>query len=424
MEQLNIEGKRSGDGFVAHKAVLLEALQRTTADRIILCGVEVGRKGLLNYFKALAGNNIIKVVPAKGSVNAQKSLKVVCGSHIGNLASGEWVNENTPPTSGDLRVSPTVGIKPNIGASEMATALSRVIPFSAKLVKDDKRRPVLGCVLMEAKGGVLTLVGADGIGMAINTLSFDEQEAKALVPRDDLRAIVNALRRAKRLNVVFEGKGEESYSQVVVFMTDLVQYRLESANYRFPDYRKQVPTSHTAVAHIDTVETAKAINALKAINAIKDYAVDLLIEDNRLVLASPDDKETTVGEHSIPCETEGSIDIRLVGSYLSNALRLCGGMVDISATKPYENLMVKQNGYTVLLMPQLSNKAKTAYEADQKAKEADKPVEPKAVKPVEPKGKKVAEPKAKQAIVPVSEHPTEPTEPTKSQEPQAVGSKA
>ena len=67
MEQLNIEGKRSGDGFVAHKAVLLEALQRTTADRIILCGVEVGRRGLLNYFKALAGSNIIKVVPAKGN---------------------------------------------------------------------------------------------------------------------------------------------------------------------------------------------------------------------------------------------------------------------------------------------------------------------------------------------------------------------
>ena len=388
MEQLNIEGKRSGDGFVAHKAVLLEALQRTTADRIILCGAEVGRRGLLNYFKALAGSNIIKVVPAKGSVNAQKSLKVLCGSHIGNIAGGEWVNENTPPTNADLRVSPTVGVKPNIGASEMAVALSRVIPFSAKLVKDDKRRPVLGCVLFEAKGGVLTLVGADGIGMAINTLSFDEQDAKALVPRDDLKAIVNLLRRAKRLNVVFDGKGEESYSQAIVFMTDLVQYRLECASYRFPDYRKQVPTTHNAVAHIDTVETARAINALKAINAIKDYAVDLVIEDNRLVLASPDDKETTVGEHAIPCETEGSIDIRLVGSYLTTALRLCGGMVDISATKPYENLMVRQNGYTVLLMPQMSQKAKAVYELDQKAKEPVKPAEPKSEQSAEPKSQK------------------------------------
>ena len=89
MEQLNIEGKRSGDGFVAHRTTLLEALQRATADRLSLCGISVGRRGLANYFKALAGSNIIKVVPAngKGSENAhtEKSLKVVCGLHIGNL---------------------------------------------------------------------------------------------------------------------------------------------------------------------------------------------------------------------------------------------------------------------------------------------------------------------------------------------------
>ncbi|KKL53038.1 hypothetical protein LCGC14_2279410, partial [marine sediment metagenome] len=229
---------------------------------------------------------------------------------------------------------------------------------------------------------------SDGIGMAINSLPFDEQEAKALVPRDDLRAIVNVLRRAKRLKVVFDGKGEESYSSALVFMTDLVQYRLECANYRFPDYRKQLPTSHVAIAHIDTVETARAINALKAINAIKDYAVDLVIDENRLVLASPDEKETTIGEHVIPCETEGTIDMRLVGSYLTTALRLCGGMVDITATKPYQNLMVKQNGFTVLLMPQMSNKAKAVYEADQKAKEAEVPAKLKGEQTTEPKSKK------------------------------------
>jgi hypothetical protein len=36
IEQLNIEGKRSGDGFVAHKAILVNALSRALAERLVL----------------------------------------------------------------------------------------------------------------------------------------------------------------------------------------------------------------------------------------------------------------------------------------------------------------------------------------------------------------------------------------------------
>jgi DNA polymerase-3 subunit beta len=60
---LNIEGKRSGDGFIAHKATLVSALSRALAERVILLGLTVGRKGLLAYLKALKGNNLVKPVP-------------------------------------------------------------------------------------------------------------------------------------------------------------------------------------------------------------------------------------------------------------------------------------------------------------------------------------------------------------------------
>ena len=53
IEQLNIGGKRSGDGFVAHKAMLTDALSRAVSDRVILMDYTVGRKGLLGYLKAL-----------------------------------------------------------------------------------------------------------------------------------------------------------------------------------------------------------------------------------------------------------------------------------------------------------------------------------------------------------------------------------
>ena len=82
MEKLNIVGKRSGsNGFVAHKATLVNALSRALAERLMLLDFTIGRKGFLGYLKALAGSNIVKVVPAHvdasgTQVNGHKGLKL------------------------------------------------------------------------------------------------------------------------------------------------------------------------------------------------------------------------------------------------------------------------------------------------------------------------------------------------------------
>ncbi len=60
LEQLNIAGKRSGEGFIAHKALLVDALSRAVADRVVLSDITLGRKGLLGYLKALGGSNVVK----------------------------------------------------------------------------------------------------------------------------------------------------------------------------------------------------------------------------------------------------------------------------------------------------------------------------------------------------------------------------
>jgi DNA polymerase-3 subunit beta len=70
---LNIEGKRSGEGFVAHKAMLVIALARAIADRVMLMDITLGRKGLLGYLKALGGSNVIKVIPSNGSASGTQA---------------------------------------------------------------------------------------------------------------------------------------------------------------------------------------------------------------------------------------------------------------------------------------------------------------------------------------------------------------
>ena len=89
IEQLNIEGKRSGSGFVTCKAVLVSALSRALAERVMLLDFTLGRKGLLGYLKALSGSNILKVTPASGDAGetqvAGKRLRVSCGNNISHL---------------------------------------------------------------------------------------------------------------------------------------------------------------------------------------------------------------------------------------------------------------------------------------------------------------------------------------------------
>ena len=101
IEQLNIEGKRSGEGFVAHKATLVNALSRALAERVMLIDFTLGRRGLLGYLKSLGGSNVVKVIPSNGSASGSqatdKRLKVICGANTSYLADSDWIGDNTPP---------------------------------------------------------------------------------------------------------------------------------------------------------------------------------------------------------------------------------------------------------------------------------------------------------------------------------------
>ena len=62
-------GKRSGEGFIAHKAMLVNALSRALSDRVTVLDMTIGRKGFVGYLKALGGSNIVKVIPSNGSAS-------------------------------------------------------------------------------------------------------------------------------------------------------------------------------------------------------------------------------------------------------------------------------------------------------------------------------------------------------------------
>jgi len=389
VEQLNIVGKRSGDGFVAHKAMLVNALSRALADRLMLLDFTIGRKGFLGYIKALAGSNVVKVVPASvdasgTQVNGHKKLKVVCGANTSYLDDLAWVGDKTPMTLADVRVSPDNAVKPNIGSLELSEALTRVLPFTAK----DDNRPVLACVNFIAKEGKLKLVSADGFRLAVVTLDYDEGEGQALISREDLRGIANALRKAKRVRLGFEKSGDSLDGMSLIIDTEAIRYKWRGADGQFPDYEKLIPTEFNTVAHLDTVEAVKAISSLKVLADSKSYPIDLYLDNGCMVMANTDDK----GQTTIPADIEGKpVKVRIDGSYLAQALKACGGMVDFKLTNSYSPMLFTADGYQLVVMPMMTNEASEAMKRD-KAE-----AEPTTTEQAEPSGEAEA----------VSDEPTE-----------------
>ncbi|GAI68519.1 unnamed protein product [marine sediment metagenome] len=392
MEQLNIEGKRSGEGFVAHKAMLVSALSRALSARVVLMDITIGLKGLLGYLKALGGSNIVKVIPSNGSASGSqaigyKRLKVICGANTSYLADNGWIGDKTPLTLCDVRVSPSNSVKPNVGASELADALNKVLPFTAT----DEARPILQCVNFVAKDGKLTLVSADGFRLAMITLDYADGEGQALVNRDDLKGIANALKRAKRVRVSFEAGGETIGGYSLIIDTELVRYKWASVNGDYPDYEKLIPTEFNTFAQLDTIEAIKATNSLKALSGGggKKCAIDLTIGDGKIVLANPDNE----GQAELVADTDGQGKVRINGVYLAEALRACGGMVEFKLTNAYSPMLFTVDGYQLVVMPMLTDEANEQAKKDRVAKaEQAEPTEP------EPVAVAVAEPQTTEPV--------------------------
>jgi DNA polymerase III sliding clamp (beta) subunit (PCNA family) len=235
------------------------------------------------------------------------------------------------------------------------------LPFTAK----DDARPVLACVNFEAKEGKLTLVSADGFRLAVVTLDYDDEEGQALINRDDLKGVTNALRRAKRARIGFEPNGSLDGKNLILD-TELIRYKFSGVNGSYPEWQKLIPTDFKVTAHLDAIEALKALQSLKAIaDNPKAYPIDITIGDGKMTMANPDDK----AQAEIKADADGEMYVRVDGGYLAQVLKAFGGMVDFRLSSPTSPMLFSADGYQVVVMPMVSEKAKE-YEAREKAEQA------------------------------------------------------
>jgi len=96
----------------------------------------------------------------------------------------------------------------------------------------------------------------------------------------------------------------------------------------------------------------------------------LTIGDGKVVMANPDDK----GQTEVVADTEGQGKVRIDGSYLIQALRACGGMVDFSLTNAYSPTFFTANGFQLVTMPMATTEATEQAKRDREAKGEAEPV--------------------------------------------------
>jgi len=92
--------------------------------------------------------------------------------------------------------------------------------------------------------------------------------------------------------------------------------------------------------------------------------------------------------------------VRIDGGYLADALKACGGMVDFSLANAYSPMLFTADGYQLVVMPMLTDKANEQAKADREAKgeaTTTEQAEPKATEPAN-KPKKAKRSRAKQPV--------------------------
>lgn len=324
----------------------MAALSRAQAPKAEVIDFTIGRKGFLGYLRFLTGG-MVKVAPVNGSASeaqaAEKRLRVVCGSATGYLEDGAWVTEKIRlEDTYQIRVSPHNSVSPNLGAAELAEALSRVIPFAAGK-KDD--RPVLQCIRFAQKEGKLTLTSADGYRLAELTLPFEEGEGEALIKAFELKGLILALKRAKRVCLGFEDASLDR--KALVIETEAIRYRWESEVGSYPDYEKVIPTEFVAEARFDTREMLRAGAGLGALSLDRDAPIILSLKDGGVRLYVKDGK----GEAQIEAQGEDEAEIAVNARYLAQVLKALGGMAELKVKDPSAPMVFSVDGYRLVLMP-------------------------------------------------------------------------
>ncbi|MCP4685233.1 MAG: hypothetical protein GY867_07265, partial [bacterium] len=254
--------------------------------------------------------------------------------------------------------------------------------------------PILHTVLFRQSGRKLTLASCDGFRLAVNELPFEEGENEAKVDIDDLKGLIPALKKAKRVRLWFESWQDKPEHHNLVIETELVKYRYRSLDGDFPEYDSFIPHDEAVQASVrfDTSQAAKSVNSLASLwfnhNITgKERPIIITTTEGKLIFDTKDER----GKTEIEAEVEGEGRTAIQAGYLSQALKACNGMVDFKIGNPQSASLFSVNGYRLIQMPMLVSQANAVSEAEAIAAQAEEKGQAEEENPEQGEGQTQAE---------------------------------
>ena len=183
------------------------------------------------------------------------------------------------------------------------------------------------------------------------------------------------------MRLALEKSGDNAENTSLVLETELVRYRWRGVDGKFPDYERLVPASFNTVVSFDANEAIRAVGSLKILSeSSKFFPIDLSIADGKMVVSSPDEK----GQTEIAVDAQGEGKIRVSSSYLADALRACGGMVELKLVNPQSAMVFAVDGFELVTMPIQSGASPKPTETKPSEPAKAETTQPAEVKPAEP----------------------------------------
>lgn len=133
-------------------------------------------------------------------------------------------------------------------------------------------------------------------------------------------------------------------------------------------YKGLIPTEFVATASLDTKEAIKASRSLLAVwqkDSIKPLyrALILTIREGKVTLEVQGER----GQAEIAAETSGEVKLAVQGNRLLQALKACGGIVEVKAVNANSPVLLAVDSHRCLVMPMLLKETETKAEGEAEA---------------------------------------------------------
>ena len=304
--------------------------------------VLVNPKMLLDTLKGLSGDKV--QLSTKGN-----NLTVECGGAQTNF---------TVDKVDEYPANPELEEGYRFTAVGLAESLNKVV----QAIAGDSSRPVLGAACLTIREGKAQLAAADGFRLNIADLKVkklsdtltavvvpeegkpDKPALQILIP---LGAVLNILKLFAKVPEVLVTVSKNKTQ--AVFEADGIQLKTMLIQGTYPNFSQLIPT---APEHSCKVSTSELLQAVKLVRGVaRDGSGIVRLEGSKGKLRIHAKSEVLGATESvIPCR--GDIKIAANYVYLEEMLGVLDGeSVTLQTTTPSSPILVKEPGFTFLVMP-------------------------------------------------------------------------